>query len=232
MLILLLTIFLTTTQAAAARQNTAKPMLDMRALVDVSGSMKESDPDNLRCSALRMLSGLLPDGSRARVWTFGRYVNMRVPHGTVDKKWRKKVQIESGKIHSYGLYTNIEGVLVKSTWDWKQTDKRYKRRMILLSDGMVDMSKDAAVNKRIRNRILLVSATVASEHVGKKNTGVDDEAAAQLKEQNQALNEENERLADELTAAKEETDKVVAEYTQMYNRGKGNMYATNHDKDQ
>lgn len=80
------------------------------------------------------------------------------------------------------------------------------------------------------NRILLVSATVASEHVGKKNAGGDDEAVAQLKEQNQALNEENERLADEVTAAKEETDKVVAEYTQMYDRGKGDVDTTDHDK--
>lgn len=154
LILLLPTIVFTTAQAATAKQNTVKPKLDMRVLVDVSGSMKESDPDNLRRSALRMLSGLLPDGSRAGVWTFGRYVNMQVPHGTVDKKWRKKVQTESEKIYSYGLYTNIEGVLVKSTWDWKQADKRYKRRMILLSDGMVDMSKDAAVNKRIRNRII------------------------------------------------------------------------------
>lgn len=44
--------------------------------------------------------------------------------------------------------------MVKSTWDWKKADKRYKRRMILLSDGMVDMSKEEAVNKRIRNRII------------------------------------------------------------------------------
>jgi len=80
------------------------------------------------------------------------------------------------------------------------------------------------------NRVFLVSATVASEHVGKKNAGGDDEAVAQLKEQNQALNEENERLADEVTAAKEETDKVVAEYTQMYDRGKGDVDTTDHDK--
>lgn len=91
------TIFLAPGQLAIAKQASAKPTLDMRVLVDVSGSMKESDPNNLRRSALRMLSGLLPDGSRAGVWTFGRYVNMQVPHGTVGKKWRKKVQTESKK---------------------------------------------------------------------------------------------------------------------------------------
>lgn len=81
------------------------------------------------------------------------------------------------------------------------------------------------------NRVLLVSATVASDHVGKKDTGVDDKAVAQLKEQNQALNEENERLADELASAKEEIEKVVEEYTQMYDHGTGTVDASDHDKD-
>ncbi len=47
---------------------------DLRLLIDVSGSMKESDPDNLRAPALELIVRLLPEGARAGVWTFGESV--------------------------------------------------------------------------------------------------------------------------------------------------------------
>ena len=49
---------------------------DVRIIVDISGSMKDTDPDNLRQPAVRLLARLLPEGASAGVWTFGQYVNM------------------------------------------------------------------------------------------------------------------------------------------------------------
>ncbi len=48
---------------------------DVRVVIDVSGSMKQNDPQNLRAPGLRLLSGLLPPESAAGVWTFasGQY---------------------------------------------------------------------------------------------------------------------------------------------------------------
>jgi hypothetical protein len=43
---------------------------DIRVLIDVYGSMKQNDPNNLRQPALRLLTGLLPTGSKAGIWTF------------------------------------------------------------------------------------------------------------------------------------------------------------------
>ena len=40
-------------------------MPDVRLLIDISGSMKQSDPENLRKPALEMMVELLPEGSRA-----------------------------------------------------------------------------------------------------------------------------------------------------------------------
>ena len=62
----------------------AEPVPDVRILIDISGSMKHNDPHNLRAPALRLLTGLLPKGTRAGVWTYGQYVNMLVPLGEVD----------------------------------------------------------------------------------------------------------------------------------------------------
>lgn len=62
----------------------AEPRYDFRVVIDVSGSMKQTGPQNLRVPALKLINGLIPTGSRAGVWTFGRYVNMAVKWGKVD----------------------------------------------------------------------------------------------------------------------------------------------------
>ncbi len=148
-LLLLVLVFLSLlTSAYAAKKN------DVRVLIDVSGSMKQNDPHKLRAPALRLLVGLLPQGSQSGVWTFGQYVNMQVKLGRVDKRWKKLARAESKKIHSRGLYTNIEEVLKQASTGWTQTDKNTRRSLILLTDGMVDISPDAKKNAASRQRIL------------------------------------------------------------------------------
>ena len=132
----------------------AEPVPDVRVLIDISGSMKQNDPKNLRASALRMLVGLMPDGTRSGVWTFGQYVNMQVKLGKVDPAWKDKAMIQAGRISSSGLFTNIEAAVQKATPDWTQPDPAYKRHLILLTDGMVDLGKDQRVNEASRQRLL------------------------------------------------------------------------------
>lgn len=91
---------------------------DIRIVVDVSGSMKRTDPSNLRIPALKLLNGLIPDGARAGVWTFGRYVNMTVKWGKVDDAWRRQADLRANQIHSNGLYTNIEKALAQTIASW------------------------------------------------------------------------------------------------------------------
>jgi uncharacterized protein (TIGR03503 family) len=127
---------------------------DTRVLIDVSGSMKENDPKNLRQPALRLLVGLLPKESRAGVWTFGQYVNAEIPLGKVDSGWRDRARASASKIHSRGLYTDIEEALRLSTEDWKMNNGRYSRHVVLLTDGVVDISKSSLTNARSRKRIM------------------------------------------------------------------------------
>ena len=127
---------------------------DLRIIVDISGSMKNTDPNNLRRSAVRLLAGLIPEGSRAGIWNFGKEVNMSVKIGSVNDAWRDLARAESKKINSAGLYTNIEGVLRKASFDWKTPDPKYKRNIIILTDGHVDISKDEQLNEASRKRIL------------------------------------------------------------------------------
>ncbi|RLA17269.1 MAG: hypothetical protein DRQ56_09430, partial [Gammaproteobacteria bacterium] len=48
------------TNANAEEAVVTKPSVDVRVLIDVSGSMKQNDPRNLRIPALKLLVNLLP----------------------------------------------------------------------------------------------------------------------------------------------------------------------------
>lgn len=128
--------------------------VDTRVVIDISGSMKRTDPDNLRAAALRLVTGLLPSGSQAGVWTFGRYVNMEVPHGVVDHAWRAAAERGASRIHSRGMFTNIEDALRRVTRDWQGAPPNARRNLLLLTDGMVDVSKKPGANDASRARIL------------------------------------------------------------------------------
>ena len=131
-----------------------QPVPDIRVAIDVSGSMKKNDPHHLRTPALKLLVGLMPDGMYSGVWTFGQYVNMQVKYGKVDDAWKRRARKEAGKIHSLGRYTNIEEAIQRASFNWKKADPRFNRNLILLTDGMVDISRDADVNQASRRRIL------------------------------------------------------------------------------
>ncbi len=132
----------------------AKTVSDVRVLIDVSGSMKKNDPNNLRSPAVKMLVGLMPESTKSGIWTFGRYINMQVKLGNVDKTWKQKAMLEANKIHSRGLFTNIEDAVKQATVDWQTPDPRYDRHLILLTDGVVDISKDSRLNEQSRRRLL------------------------------------------------------------------------------
>ncbi len=151
-------------QDTARAQDTTRPKAssktlkilpsDVRVLIDISGSMKKTDPQNLRKPALDLIVRLLPDKSRAGVWIFGNDVNMLVPHNTVDANWRKQAAPNAKKINSIALYTNIGKALDEVSFDRKNLSQDYKTHIILLTDGVVDISKEAVDNIKERQRIL------------------------------------------------------------------------------
>ena len=127
---------------------------DVRIVIDVSGSMVDTDPHNLRVPALRMLNGMIPTGAQAGVWTFGRYTNMEVEWGKVDERWRELADQGAAKIHSRGQFTDIERALQRATYGWNKADPNSRRNLILLTDGQVDIAKDQSKNDKSRDKIL------------------------------------------------------------------------------
>lgn len=127
---------------------------DVRVLIDISGSMRTNDPQNLRRPALRMLVGLLQPGTRAGVWTFAKWTNPLVPLGEVDKAWKKKALAASKQIRSPGMFTDIERVIRDATKGISGPPTDYNRHLVLLTDGMVDVSKKAGESAASRQRII------------------------------------------------------------------------------
>ncbi len=147
-----LTIFVVSTQLCRAQLD------DIRIVIDISGSMLKTDPQNLRQPALRMISGLIPTGASAGVWTFGRYTNMEVKWGKVNESWRKSAAKGALAIHSRGKFTNIDSALNRASSGWEKPDPKTRRNLILLTDGKVDISSDALKNQQSRDT--LISKTI------------------------------------------------------------------------
>lgn len=127
---------------------------DVRILVDISGSMKKNDPNNLRKPAIELLIDLLPQDSKAGIWSFGEYVNMLVKHQLVDDQWREAAKQQLSAISNLGQRTDIGEVLQKSAYDFDYSNFKEGVQFILLTDGLVDISSKQESNDQERQRIL------------------------------------------------------------------------------
>ena len=121
---------------------------DVRLLVDVSGSMKRTDPNNLRIPATNLLIDLLPAESKVGIWTFGTYTNSLVPYGKVDEAWRNNARNQAKKINSTALFTDIENAIERSGLNLNGGDASAQKHIILLSDGLVDISEAGSQSAR------------------------------------------------------------------------------------
>ncbi|BCE01690.1 VWA domain-containing protein [Marinicellulosiphila megalodicopiae] len=139
---------------SAAAENDNKQPLDVRILIDISGSMKQNDPNNLRQPALELLIDLLPDNSKVGVWSFGTYVNMLVKPDSVDANWREQAKKQISNIHNLGQRTNLTQALKTSAYDFGFSTFKPDTHFILLTDGMVDVSRDPKQNQQARDDIL------------------------------------------------------------------------------
>lgn len=138
---------------AAGTAASAPSQPDVRVLIDVSGSMKDNDPANLRVPALHLLVGLLPAHARAGIWTFAQSAERQIAAGSVDDTWKQRAGAAADAIHSRGQLTDIETALRAATEGWETEDTNSRRSLILLTDGMVDTGSDTA-SRDSRSRIL------------------------------------------------------------------------------
>jgi hypothetical protein len=129
-------------------------VMGFRVLIDVSGSMKKTDPSNLRIPALQVLSQLLPEGSKAGIWEFANRPTVIVPHGVVNAQWQQQATLAAKNVSSKGQFTDIGAALKAASFNAQDQLQGRQLHVILLTDGMVDVSKEVAKNKRARTVLL------------------------------------------------------------------------------
>lgn len=132
---------------------------EVHIIIDTSGSMKKTDPKNLRVPSLKLLVNLLPNGSRGGVWLFDTSPVLISPVGVIDEQWKQQATRNAHTIHSRGLFTDIEAAISTSSQEWLQSpEPAGHRHLILLTDGMVDVSKNeqesAASLQRIMDKLI------------------------------------------------------------------------------
>ncbi len=159
---LMLCSFIVFAEESDQSSNSQVSAADVRMLVDISGSMKINDPQNLRVPAIELMVELLPKGSKAGVWIFGQHIKSLVPYAEVDSQWRQQAKPQVEKINSTGLFTNIGEALNAGAFD-RNAQAKQSRHIILLTDGMVDISKDSDKNQTERERILTEQIPVLSD---------------------------------------------------------------------
>lgn len=128
---------------------------EVRILVDISGSMKQTDPNNLRIPAINLLTELMPEGSQAGIWTFAHYVHRLQPPALVNSQWRSQAKTQAATINSVGLFTNLTQALDDALQGLSK-DEGQKHSVILLTDGYIDMPEgsSAAHQQRLLTEIL------------------------------------------------------------------------------
>ena len=153
--------------AAELKEDNKNLPFDVRIIIDISGSMKQTDPNNLRIPALNLLLELMPEGAQAGIWTFGKYVNNLVPVAVVDDQWRKRAKKSALNITSVGLQTNLAGALNDAAWGLS-SDSGFQQSIILLTDGKVDMASNNDPQGEQKNT--LARKKLMSEVLGKYRT--------------------------------------------------------------
>ncbi|MFD1383606.1 hypothetical protein ACFQ45_09520 [Rhodanobacter aciditrophus] len=134
----------------------AKADTQFRLIVDASGSMLISDPDKLTAESLKLISDLAPEESASLgVWLFGERPRVLFPEAMVNPSTKADLQEAINSYVPGDLKTDLESIvrLLSQTPDLPQLQGDINRHWILVTDGMVDISLDEAVNEASRERI-------------------------------------------------------------------------------
>ncbi len=152
--------------------------VDVRAVVDVSGSMKTHDPERLAASAMGLLVSLLPEGASAGVWTFGERVDNPLPLGRVEADWRERALALPPSPRDQ-QYTDIEAALREAVE--AEAEANGGRHLILMTDGVIDLppgrGDKPAIDRASRARIVEELAPALAEQGGTVHAIAFSEAA-------------------------------------------------------
>lgn len=139
--------------AVAAPPAAKSTGIDAVLVLDSSGSMKHTDPLNLRLPAAKLFISLLGKSDRAGVISFSDQgypvVGLTAAH---DDLGRKKLLQAVDKVSSKGMFTNLHDALVKAIAMLGEDKEQHTRYVILMSDGQMDTG-DAVRDQKLKAQL-------------------------------------------------------------------------------
>jgi len=142
-----------------------KPPLDTVVLMDSSGSMKQTDPKQLRKPAAKLFISLLGKQDRLSVVSFSSKAwPITFLTQLKDEKQLKKALRATDKISHKGMHTNIHSALSKGIEFLKESDQLNREPIIILmSDGQMDVGNKKQ-SARLRQQIFETLLPQLVEH--------------------------------------------------------------------
>ncbi|MDH5326326.1 MAG: VWA domain-containing protein [Gammaproteobacteria bacterium] len=126
------------------------PILDVVLVMDSSGSMKKTDPRELRKSAAKLFISLLSEDDRVSVVSFSDQ-GYPVAYLTPPKADRKRQSLFAAvdKISNRGVYTNLSGAIDGALRVLNRNPMPNRKKIIvLMSDGKMDLGSAQASAKQ------------------------------------------------------------------------------------
>ncbi|REG85864.1 VWA domain-containing protein [Marinomonas pollencensis] len=127
-----------------------------RIIIDASGSMQSNDPDHITSEALRLIADLSPENTASLgVWLFGEQARVLFPETVLNGASKAQLASHVNQYVRQDLKTDLESILklLLAAPDTPDLAPGYRRDWILVTDGMVDISRDQQVNDASRQRI-------------------------------------------------------------------------------
>ncbi|MFC3909608.1 VWA domain-containing protein [Legionella dresdenensis] len=109
-------------------------------LLDVSGSMKKTDPDNFRLAATKLLMNLLHERAALSIMSFDGNTVLLTPVMPVNRQYQALFSRKHSLITSSGANTDINKAVLAADANWP--DNKAARIIILLTDGMIDLGSE------------------------------------------------------------------------------------------
>ncbi len=132
--------------------------IDAVLVLDSSGSMKHTDPLNLRLPAAKLFIALLGKADRAGVISFSdRGYPLAALMPAHDDAARQKLLQAVDKVESNGQFTNLHDALLKARAMLGEQQDDRPRYVILMSDGQMDTgnaARDAQLTAQLKDTLI------------------------------------------------------------------------------
>lgn len=144
----------------------AKPVKDIALVIDNSGSMQQTDPDQDRYTAAKNLVNQMDSDNRVAVMVFNDKTNLLQPFMKVKNKAAKDTVIsEIDGLESTDGGTDISLALSDTMKHVKETnDAKRSTMIILLSDGISDVDLNSALAEYKQQQIVINTIGLSLVH--------------------------------------------------------------------